>query len=121
MDYALLMRCIERARHLTHDFHSASERHWTFAPDNLFQGLAMQVLHDQKYDTVFGFAKVSDADGMRMRDARGGFGFARKARHYHIINAERLPQHFDGHGLVHQHVLAAIDRAHTAALDKFFD
>ena len=58
---------------------------------------------------------------MRMRNARGRLGLARKARHHVVVAGQRRTQDFDRDSLVHHHVLAAIDGAHAAAFDQLFD
>ena len=69
MNDATRMRSIEGAGNLTNNVNHPLERHGTFMPDNLFQRAAVQVFHDQKHNPIFGFAKVSHANRVRMRNA----------------------------------------------------
>ena len=121
MHDTLCVRGVQGAGDLANDFNCAFEGHRAVTLNNLFQRTAIEVLHHQKDDAVFSLAKIRDADRVRMRNARGRLGFAREASHHFVVDGQRRAQHFDGHGLVHQHMLAAIDRAHAAAFDQLAD
>ena len=121
MHDALLMRGVQRSAYLTNDLNDLIESHRTFALDDFFQRAAVKVLHHQEHDAVFSFAEICNANSVRMRNARGRFGFPRKARHDDVVNGERRTQDFYRDSLVHQNVLAAINGAHATAFDQFFD
>ncbi len=121
MDDALLMRGVKRSGNLANDFDGPIERHWPLAFDDIFESAAIQIFHHQEDNPVFGFSKIGNADRVRMRNPRGGLGFARKARHHDVVARQRWTKHFDRDDLFHHHVLAAVNRAHAAALDQLFD
>ena len=68
MDDVLRVRGFERAADLTHDLHDARQGQRAFASDYLLERAAIQKLHHEKDDAVFGFAEVGDVQCVRVRD-----------------------------------------------------
>ena len=121
MHDTLFVRGIQSSRDLTHDLDDALELHWPLAPDDFFQRPAVEVFHYQKDNAVLRFAKVGNTHCVRMRNPRRRLRFPGKASDHIVIHGQRWTQNLDGDSLVHQDVLAEVNRAHASALDQFFD
>ena len=88
MHDALTMRGIQSAGDLPYDLNDPRERHWAFALDDLLQCSAIEIFHYQEDHAVLGLTKIGDVDGVWMRDARSGFGFAGEASHDGIVDGQ---------------------------------
>ena len=101
--------------------HGPRTGQWAVAPDEFFQGQAVQVLHDIIKGAVRGGAVVVDLNSVRMTQGRRRLDLALEARQVVGVAGTLGPDELDRARALEQHVLGQIDLAHAARANHLFE
>ncbi len=117
MNNALRMGGIEGVRDIESDLQKAMQLH-RLAADEMFQGDAIQKLHDDEGLIVI-VVNLMDGADVGMVQGRSCARLAAKARQGQRIVSDLGRQKLDGHEASQLEVLGLIDHAHAAAAEFF--
>jgi|HubBroStandDraft_5_1064220.scaffolds.fasta_scaffold41380_2 hypothetical protein len=106
------MRLFERLRDFRSNLQNLIQRHRALRQP-FGQGLAFEILHDQKVGAVLRADVVKRAD-IGMLKCGNGFSFALHALFQFRVGGKMRRQDLDGNGALEAGVLGAIDFSHTA-------
>ncbi len=118
---AKFVGCAQAARHLSDDVDCLEDRQPTDPAQTLLQVFAVEVLHHQEYQPIGRGAEVGHVDDVGVADATGGLGLDEELLHNFRLPGKPVVQHLDGHRLLENDMLGAVDDAHATLADHALD
>ncbi len=117
---AEVVRAGDAAGDLDHERHAAGARHRA-GRDDVRERLAVEELHHDVRRAVGRLALIEDLDHVRMRDDLRALGFAPESFAHRGVGGENAVHHLHGARPVHQAVVGAVDRRHSALAEDVLD
>ena len=116
MDHAALVRIVEPATHLGHDFDFVLEPLGSAFLHHLREADAVEQLHDDIGDTyVLELAKIEDRYDVGMLELRHRLRFPVEPAAHLLFDDEVLGHHLDGDEAVENRIAGFVDGAHGPA------
>ncbi len=112
VDDALGVSLAQGAQDLPGDPHGARRIQRSLTGQEIIEGLALQVLHDQEQGPVVGLPEVDEANGVRVLEGGDGAGLFLEPRDLGEVVQEALVEDLERHGAPHGELLGPIHGPH---------